>query len=139
MHKTKKRNAITRINQVLQNKRQRQQPPIQHPPIQQPPIQQPIAAAKQPKRWTKTQIKEGLQLLQNPKNMAQNKFDLIENQIAEYERNKVSSRKSSQFFGDVLTRLKEEYQTNADLNKLISSVPITEDQYEEVRQRCHRD
>lgn len=145
MDKTKKRNAITRTNQLLQNarqrKQQRQQPPIIEPII--PPIQAiaPPTTMQPSKRkgWTRSKIKIALKLLQDPQTMVQNKFDLVQNRLAEYERNKVSSRKSSQTYGAILSRLKEEYQTNTDLNTLIASIPITEDQYEEVKQRCQRD
>jgi hypothetical protein len=134
MEKTKKRNAITRINNVLRNKRQRT--------VEQSVIEAAVAATpieQRPQGWTKSQIKMALQHLQNPKNMAPNRLAMIERQLAIYEQNKVSSRKSSQTYGDILTILKEEYQTNTYLNTLIASVPITEEQYEEVKQRCNKD
>ena len=134
MEKTKKRNAITRTKQVLQNKRQKT--------IEQSVIAAAIAATpieQRPQGWTRSKIKMARQHLQNPQNMAPDRLAMIERQLASYERNKVSSRKSSQTYGDILTILKEEYQTNTDLNTLIASVPITEEQYEEVKQRCNKD
>ena len=88
------------------------------------------------KQSAKSRIKLGLE----NKNVTKRKLRSLQREIAEYERDRrlssTSTRQSSQFFGEVIKRIEEEYQTKTDIIDLMRSIPITELQFEKVKRRA---
>lgn len=121
MHKTKKRNALAKLKQF--------------PGLPLPPAQSDQSLTQ---FTTKSMIKHALDQLKIPLNRTHRKISSLQRKIDDYARQN-TLQNSSQTFNEILTSIKEEYQTETDIQRLIESIPITSTQYEEVKQRCHTD
>lgn len=123
MHKTKKRNALAKLKQF--------------PGL--PSMQSLLPDQSLTQQFTtKSMIKHGLDQLKIPLNRTHRKISSLQRKIDDYARQN-TLQNSSQTFNEILTRIKEEYQTETDIQRLIESIPITSAQYEDVKQRCHTD
>jgi len=95
---------------------------------------------KKKRQEAKSKIRAGIKHLKVSKNATPRKMSSLQKQIKQYEQDRKmssTSRKSSQAFEEELSSIQQEYQTKTDIIQLMASMPITDKQFNDVKERAH--